>query len=251
MISIVVHGGGRMAREVVKSIAAGGDRLAAVVSRSRPDWLGDEPWFAALDELTDLPDLVIDFTLPGGTMQVADWCRARLVPLVSGTTGLTDSDRAGLEQAGELVPVLWAPNLSKGLNMLLKDVREAAATLGPETAVEILDVHHRHKQDAPSGTALSLAQAIASVWGRDLSECLLVEAEAGEFPGPGKIYCHSRREGEVVGEHRVRFLMANESLEFIHAASDRNIYAAGSLEAGHWLLRQPAGLHGSADWLAG
>ncbi|HSM68583.1 MAG TPA: 4-hydroxy-tetrahydrodipicolinate reductase, partial [Xanthomonadales bacterium] len=100
MISIVVHGGGRMAREVVKSIAAGGDRLAAVVSRSRPDWLEDEPWYAALDELTDLPDLVIDFTLPGGTMQVADWCRARLVPLVSGTTGLTDSDRAGLEEAG-------------------------------------------------------------------------------------------------------------------------------------------------------
>lgn len=251
MINIVVHGGGRMAAEVATSIAASDAKLAAVVSRNRPDWLEQQVYLAALDELPELPDLVIDFTLPGGTMQVAEWCRARLVPLVSGTTGLTEADEQALSEAAELVPVLWAPNLSKGLNMLMRDVADAAAALGPETAVEILDVHHRNKKDAPSGTALSLARAVAAAWGRELEDCLLISGEPGDFPSPGRIFCHSRREGEVIGEHRVRFLMSGESIEFIHAADDRNIYAAGSLEAGRWLLRQPAGLYSSADWLSG
>jgi 4-hydroxy-tetrahydrodipicolinate reductase len=146
---------------------------------------------------------------------------------------------------------MWAPNLSKGLNMLLKDVSDAAAALGPDSAVEILDIHHLHKKDAPSGTALMLAQAVASAWGRELQDCLLDSGDGEQAPGPGKILCRSQREGETIGEHRVRFLLVNESIEFIHAAASRNIYATGSLEAGRWLLRQPAGLYGSGDWLAG
>lgn len=251
MMKVVVHGGGRMAREVAKSVARGDSQLAAVVSRSRPGWLQDEVWYAALDDLPELPDLVVDFTLPGGTMQVAEWCRSNLVALVSGTTGLTDADEEALAEAGELVPVLWAPNLSKGLNVLLRDVAATAATLGAGTPVEILDIHHQHKKDAPSGTALSLARAVAMAWNKDLEDCLEVAEGDAATAGPGQIVCHSRREGEVIGEHRVRFLLTNETIEFTHAAQDRNIYATGSLEAGRWLLRQPAGLYGSSDWLAG
>jgi 4-hydroxy-tetrahydrodipicolinate reductase len=251
MTRVVVHGGGRMAREVAKSIEQRGATLAALVSRSRPDWLGDHDFFDSLDALPALPDLLIDFTLPGGTRQAAEWCRARLVPLVSGTTGLEDADEAALSGAAELVPVLWAPNLSKGLNLLLRDVSGTASSLGPDVAVEILDVHHRHKKDAPSGTALALARAVARAWGRSLEDCLSVSDNADDEAKPGQILCISRREGDVIGDHRVRFIMAGESLEFVHAAADRNIYASGALEAGQWLLRQPAGLYGTADWLGG
>ncbi|NND44899.1 MAG: 4-hydroxy-tetrahydrodipicolinate reductase, partial [Xanthomonadales bacterium] len=174
-----------------------------------------------------------------------------LVPLVSGTTGLTESDEKALASAAELVPVLWAPNLSKGLNLLLRDVAGAAASVGPGSAVEILDIHHRHKKDAPSGTALALARAVARAWRRELDDVLVIAQNDAERAGPGQILCHSRREGEVIGEHRVRFVLENESIEFTHAAESRNIYAAGSLEAGQWLLRQPAGLYRTADWLDG
>jgi 4-hydroxy-tetrahydrodipicolinate reductase len=252
MKNIVVYGGGRMAREVALAAEDSGDvHLAALISRKRPDWLQNAPYFSSLDEMTSLPDLLIDFTLSGGTYDAAHWCRAGLVPLVSGTTGLTDQDRAALLEAAELVPVMWAPNLSKGLNLMMRSVVEAARNLPDDTPVEILDVHHLHKKDAPSGTALLLAQAIASARKQNLDDCLKVGADHDDTsPEKGKISCISRREGDVTGEHQVRFLAGAEDLCFSHKASDRTIYALGSLEAGLWLTRQPAGLYTSSDWLS-
>lgn len=251
MKRIAIFGGGKMAREVALAAGESDDvHLCALISRQRPDWLLDTKHFSSLGEVTVQPDLLIDFTLSGGTYDAAHWSRAGLVPLVSGTTGLNDRDRAALLEASELVPVMWAPNLSKGLNLVMRAVVEAAVALSPETPVEILDVHHQYKKDAPSGTALLLAQAIATARKQDLDDCLqLGSGREGVAPDKGKISCISKREGEAIGEHHVRFFSADEELSFSHKATDRIIYALGSLEAGLWLTRQPAGLYTSSDWL--
>jgi len=252
MKKIAIFGGGRMARQVVEAAAQSTElRLLALISRNKPAWLDESEYLSSLDQISELPDLLIDFTLSGGTFDAAHWCRSRLVPLVSGTTGLTGHDRSALFEAAELVPVMWAPNLSKGLNLLMKSVVEAAAVLPADTPVEILDVHHEHKKDAPSGTALLLAQAIANVRHVELDDCLSVVVDGTVISSEqGKITCISRREGDAIGEHHVRFRTGSEELCFSHQADDRNIYALGSLEAGLWLTRQPAGLYTSTDWLS-
>jgi 4-hydroxy-tetrahydrodipicolinate reductase len=238
-----------MGQRVAESLARWPDAcLTAMVSRNRPDWALDIPWYDRLEELDDLPGLLIDFSLPGGTRAAAQWCRANLVPLVSGTTGLSDADREGLQSAAELVPVLWAPNLSRGVNLMLRAVIETAASLPPDTPVEILDVHHVHKKDAPSGTSLLLARAIASARGVSLDQCLSSGPVAAE-PRAGVIHCVSQRQGERIGDHRVRFFNRHETIEHAHSAEARDIYANGAIEAGLWLINQPAGLYSSADWL--
>lgn len=251
MKRIVVFGSGRMGRQLAGAIAGVPDvELAAVVSLNRPGWLEEVPWFNDPAQLDVSPDLLIDFTLPGGTRNAADWCRANLVPLVSGTTGLDDEDRQALRRAAELIPVLWAPNLSRGVNLLLRAVAETAASLPARVPVEITDVHHATKQDAPSGTALMLARAIARSRGQDPDLSVRVgESVAGGEREPGSIVCVSRREGEVIGEHRVAFFDRDERIEMAHVACDRGIYAAGAIEAGLWLLRQEAGLYSAANWL--
>jgi 4-hydroxy-tetrahydrodipicolinate reductase len=240
-----------MGRQVAEALRAGADaELAAVISLKRPEWLGKIPWYNDPAQLQELPDLLIDFSLPGGTRAAARWCRANLVPVVSGTTGLEDGDREALNRAAELIPVLWAPNLSRGVNLLMLAAAEASAALPPDTPVEIVDIHHVHKKDAPSGTALMLAHAIAAARGQDVDDCVVtgVESPHGER-APGSITCISLREGEVIGEHRVRFMCPGEQLVLSHSAADRGIYAAGAVAAGLWLIEQQAGLYSAANWL--
>ncbi|MBT8061934.1 MAG: 4-hydroxy-tetrahydrodipicolinate reductase [Xanthomonadales bacterium] len=247
---VVVHGGGRMARQVANVIDEAGHSLLALVSRNRPDWLTGVDYHESLDALSELPDAVIDFTLSGGTSQAADWCRARLVALVSGTTALVEDDRESLRRASELVPVLWAPNLARGPNLLMRTVHETAHALGDSASVEVLDIHHFEKKDAPSGTALLLAQAIASAWQVPLDDVLDLGETARSEPRAGRISCISRREGDVIGQHRVTFKTAEDTLVLSHDAADRSIYARGSIEAAQWLTQQPAGLYTGADWLS-
>lgn len=236
-LRIAVHGTGRMGRSVCE--AAAGHRhlqIQAVVGPSEPDWNDEGPeWFAALGPELAIPDLLIDFSLPDGTRAAADWCAERGVPLLSGVTGLPAEVTAVLERCAGCVPVLWSPNLSIGVNLLAELAGRAAAALEPEVPVSIEDLHHRWKKDAPSGTALMLGRVITEK-----------RRSAG-----GDIEYRSRREGEAIGEHRVRFRLEGEEIELAHAASDRGIYARGALDAGLWLLRQPPGLYSAADWLAG
>jgi 4-hydroxy-tetrahydrodipicolinate reductase len=234
-LRIVVHGTGRMGRAIATAAATqAGLELAALVGPQAPDWEASAPWFEELQDLPQLPDLLIDFTLPAGTSAAAHWCAARQVPLLSGVTGLSDEVRAALFDAARQVAVLWSPNLSLGVNLLAELAGRAAAVLDPETPVLIEDIHHRWKKDAPSGTALMLGATIAARRAGD--------AAAVEY--------RSQREGEIIGEHTVRFRMAGETLELVHRAEDRSIYALGALAAGRWLVQQPPALYAARDWLA-
>ena len=229
-----------MGRSVLEAAQAHPDvEVVALVGPNRPAWKGAEvnapAWYEEFGRLPLSPDLLIDFTLPEGTAAAADWCGDKGVPLVSGVTGLDASARARLQRAADSAPVLWSPNLSIGVNLLAELVGRAAAVVGSQALVAIDDVHHQWKKDAPSGTALMLGGAIAGRRGGDDS---------------GITY-HSTREGEVIGDHRVRFSLDGEEIELAHRATDRGIFARGALEAGLWLVHQPPGFYSAADWLAG
>jgi 4-hydroxy-tetrahydrodipicolinate reductase len=217
-----------MGRLVHDHHAEFGLSLAAVIAPERPSWLDSS---LHRERLADAPpaDLVIDFTHADGVAAVAAWCTRRGTPLVSGTTGLGPEQERALDAAATVAPVLHAANFSPGVNALLRLAAEAAQLLGPEVRAEITDVHHVHKKDSPSGTALALRDALGDV------PCAI----------------ESRREGEVVGDHELRFELAGETLTLAHHARDRAIFARGALRAGRWLLGQAPGRYTAPDWLGG
>jgi len=236
MLRLALHGTGRMA-EAVTSVAAGRDDISivALAGPHAPEWNSELDWYPTLQHIPERPDLLIDFTLPEGTLAAASWCAQNRVPLVSGVTGLTTAATAALNDAAASVPVLWSPNLSLGVNLLADLVERAAALLGGDIPVAIEDVHHQWKKDAPSGTALMLGQRIAAARGGDGS----------------RIDYSSVREGEYIGEHTVTFRLAGEEFSLVHKARNRAIFALGALDAGIWLVTQPPGLYSAAHWLSG
>ena len=209
-------------------------QVSAIVSRSPPPaWSDAIPFVPVLTKLSPLPDVLLDFSLPDGTAQAANWCRKSGVPMLSGVTGLSRSVHELLALAAQEVAVLWSPNLGIGVNLLAALCGRVAAVVGPEATVRIEDIHHQWKKDAPSGTALMLGENIQRHWPS----------------GQAEIDYQSRREGEAIGEHRVRFVLAGETIELSHDARDRSIFASGALAAAGWLAKQPAGLYTAADWL--
>ena len=236
MLHVAIHGSGRMAKAISSAAASQDDLfITATVAPETPDWASDCPHFFSLDALPAMPALLIDFTLPEGTRTAAKWCVHQDVALLSGVTGLPAEVKTDLHTAAQKIPVLWSPNLSLGINLLAELAKQAAAVLDPKIQVEIEDIHHQWKKDAPSGTALMLGETIAAQRG-----------------GAGaQIEYSSIREGENIGEHKITFHMAGEEFDLVHRAHDRSIYALGALEAGKWLVGQPAGLYSASDWLAG
>jgi len=235
-LQVVVHGTGRMARAIAAAAATqSGMVLAALVGPQQPDWETAIPWHQNLQDLPGRPDLLIDFSLPAGTRVASGWCAAERVALLSGVTGLDGEAREALAAAAAEAAVLWSPNLSLGVNLLADLAERAAAVLDPHTPVLVEDIHHQWKKDAPSGTALMLGAAIAAQRKGDA----------------GTVDYHSLREGEVIGEQTGRFSLSGETIELVHRAEDRSIYALGALAAGRWLVRQPPGLYTARDWLAG
>lgn len=224
-----------MASAIAGSAASRGDiEITALAGPQPPQWETRIPWIPALSQIGTLPDFLIDFSLPAGTLAAAEWCRDNAVPLVSGVTGLTAEVTAALESAADKAPVLWSPNLSLGVNLLADLAGRAAAVLDPSVPVAIEDIHHQWKKDAPSGTALMLGARVAGERGDD---------DSG-------IEYSSTREGEVIGVHTVHFTMDGEEFELVHRAHDRSIYALGAINAGRWLLRQAPGMYSARDWLA-
>jgi 4-hydroxy-tetrahydrodipicolinate reductase len=196
-------------------------------------------------------DAVIEFSTPEATVEHATLAAEHGTAHVIGTTGISEREASRLRQAAERTPIVWAPNMSLGVNLLLGLAEQVARALGPEAFdIEILEMHHRHKADAPSGTALALGEAVAR--GRGISlEPMSVRSRDG-LTGPrqsGTIGFATLRGGDVVGDHTVVFAGAGERLELAHRAADRRIYARGALHSARWLDGRPPGLYRMADVL--
>lgn len=199
-------------------------------------------------------DVLIDFTRPAGTMAHLAACARQRVAAVVGTTGLSETDHATLAQHAKAVPIMFAANMSVGINVLLSLVETAARSLGPDFDIEIVEMHHKHKVDAPSGTALRLGEAAAAGLGKHLADVAVYAREGitGERK-PGTIGFATLRGGDVVGEHTVLFAAAGERVEIGHRATSRQNFAAGALRAAHFVAarhaRGEAGLFDMRDVL--
>jgi 4-hydroxy-tetrahydrodipicolinate reductase len=193
---------------------------------------------------TGAADVWIDFTVPAATAAYADAAVGAGAALVIGTTGLHDDHRAAIERAAKKVPVVYAANYSVGVNVMLKLVADAAQTLGTAYDIEIVETHHRAKRDAPSGTALRLAEKLAEATGRDLATDARYERHGDIGPRPtSQIGVQTLRGGDVVGDHTVHFMGLGDRLEITHRASSRDTFAAGAVRAALWLAGRPAGLY--------
>jgi len=245
---------GRMGRAVLRAAATRADVTVTggwVRARGAGDDLGvlaggTPTGVAASADLAtafDGAEIVVDFTLPGALEAVLEACRRRGLPLVTGTTGLAAGEQAAVVATARDIPVVQAANMSIGVTVLLDLAERAAAALGPEFDAEIIDVHHRHKLDAPSGTALAIGAAVAGVRGDNAP----VEAGRGPQSGrraPGAIGYSSVRAGDVVGEHTLMLAGPGERIELTHRAADRAAFAGGALRAAQWLRGRPPGLYG-------
>ena len=217
-------------------LLAGGDPLGLTV--------GDDP--AALFAAADA---VIDFTVPAAAPLHADLAVAHGTALIVGTTGLDDGQMAALRRAGDSVPVVWSANYSPGVTLLLGLVRQVAERLdAADWDIDIVEMHHRHKVDSPSGTALALGRAAAAGRGVDLAAVKQAVRDGHTGPRPaGEIGFATLRGGDVVGDHTVIFATPGERLELTHKAADRSIFATGAVRAALWTAGRAPGFYGMAD----
>ncbi|CAM8632135.1 DapB Dihydrodipicolinate reductase [Comamonadaceae bacterium] len=193
---------------------------------------------------------LIDFTRPEGTLSHLQICRELGVAAVIGTTGFTDEQKAKIAEIAKSIPIMMAPNMSVGVNVTLKLLEMAAKALSTGYDIEIVEAHHRHKVDAPSGTALKMGEVIADALGRDLKECAVYEryGVTGERD-PSSIGFATIRGGDIVGDHTVLFAGTGERIEISHKSSSRATYAQGSLRAVRFLAGRAPGLYDMFDVL--
>jgi 4-hydroxy-tetrahydrodipicolinate reductase len=195
------------------------------------------------------PQVIVDFSTPEACADFADACARAGTPLVTGTTGFNGPQRERLDRASTRIPVVLSPNMSVGVNVMLEAAALLARALGPSWDAEVVELHHRLKKDAPSGTALRLAEVVARARGQDDSAFRLARAgQVGERPA-GEIGIQTLRGGDVVGEHTLHFLAAGERIELTHRATSRDQFAKGALRAATWIVGKPPGQYGMRDVL--
>jgi len=259
----IVGGGGRMGQMLIREVLnTPGAKLsgaterpgAAAIGRDLGTLVGADPIGVLVTEdtaaLFAASDAVIDFTAPPATVAHAALAVAHGTALIVGTTGLSPDDHAKLADAAGKAPLVVAANFSLGVTLLAGLVRKVAATLGPDWDIEVLEMHHRHKVDAPSGTALALGRAAAAGRGVDLAD--VKDAVRDGHTGartPGDIGFATLRGGDVVGDHTVIFAAEAERLELTHKAGSRAIFARGAVRAALWVAGKAPGLYSMDDVL--
>lgn len=208
------------------------------------------PTSHSLTKVVDDFDLVIDFTRPAATMVHLDVCRQHGKAMVIGTTGLNDEQKAAIKSASAKIPIVFAPNMSVGVNLCFGLLELAARVMGEGADIEIIEAHHRHKVDAPSGTALRMGEVIAKTLGRDLNAVAVYGREGHTGARDAKtIGFETIRAGDVVGEHTVWFATEGERVEITHKASSRLTFAKGAARAAAWLANEDKGLFDMQDVL--
>jgi 4-hydroxy-tetrahydrodipicolinate reductase len=263
-IRIAVAGaGGRMGRTLIQMIAEAQDLIPSIATEQPgSNLLGsdagelagvgrlDVPVRADLEPLRDSFDVLIDFTAPAATMRHLDLCRSFGKAVVIGTTGLDADQRAAITSAADDIGIVFAPNMSVGINLCFKLLDLAARVLGDAVDIEIIEAHHRHKVDAPSGTAIRMGEVIAHALGRDL-EKVAVYGRQGHSGARKRetIGFETIRAGDVVGEHTVWLAAEGERVEIAHKASSRKTFAGGAVRAARWIADKGKGLYDMQDVL--
>lgn len=246
MIQVAIAGiNGKMGRSILESVLQQKDMVVSeVLARKNNSVTGQKLSELVNDESLDLTisdtlrdssntQVLIDFTLPEGTMTLLEQCIQQKIPMVIGTTGLIENQKLKLKEAAETLPILFAPNMSLGVNLCYGLVKQAMqqTMLFQDKNISIVETHHKHKIDAPSGTALALGKVI--------------EDTGYDYP----IEYHSIRAGEVVGEHTVTLCLGGERIEITHKASSRKNFSDGAVCAARWLVTQPPGFYSMQDVL--
>jgi 4-hydroxy-tetrahydrodipicolinate reductase len=253
---------GRMGQMLIDAIAASADSVlvGALDQANSPALHQDAGAFAGRTSGVQITDnletglqnaqVLIDFTRPLGTLAHLQACRKLGVNVVIGTTGFTDAQKLEIAQAAQDIAIVMAPNMSVGVNVTLKLLEMAAKALSTGYDIEIIEAHHRHKVDAPSGTALKMGEVMAAALGRDLKDCAVYAREGvtGERD-PSSIGFATVRGGDIVGDHTVLFAGVGERIEIAHKSSSRATYAQGSLHAARFLASRRAGLFDMFDVL--
>lgn len=196
-------------------------------------------------------EVLIDFSVPECTMQSLEVCRTYGKAMVVGTTGLDDNQKQKLQEAGKEIAIVFSPNMSVGVNLCLELLQTAAKMLGDDYDVEIIEAHHRHKIDAPSGTALRMGEVVAKSLGRNINECAVYGRQGHTGERDKKtIGFETIRAGDIVGEHTVMFCGMGERIEITHKATSRMTFAKGAIRAAIWVAAQEKGLYDMQDVLA-
>ena len=257
---LVVGAGGRMGRRIV-SLAAESRQfriVGAVEAAGHPCIGKDVGAVAGIGAIgvridSDFPagaHVAIDFSLPEAAQATVGYCVEKKVPLVSGTTGLGDEDRANMSAAAKQIPLIYGTNMSVGMNVLFNVVGRLASMLGEDYDIEIVEQHHRFKKDAPSGSALTLAENICKTTGRDFPGCI-VHGRSGKdaLRKAGEIGMHAVRAGDITGVHSVMFGGLGETVTLAHTANSRDTFVRGALRAAKWLIGKKPGLYSMGDVL--
>ncbi|MDD5228334.1 MAG: 4-hydroxy-tetrahydrodipicolinate reductase [Methylococcales bacterium] len=266
MVRIAIAGAsGRMGLCLIKAVALSKDAVLTVAYSRNIDAVGRDAGELAgihklgvpvIDLLADTMknpeldfDVMIDFTRPDA-YSLLDWCKAYGKKIVIGTTGFSDELKALITESAKEIPIVFAPNMSVGVNLSLKLLEMAAKVMGDYTDIEIIEAHHRHKVDAPSGTALRMGEVVAATLGRDLKDCAIYGREGNTGERNQKTIGFSTiRAGDIVGEHTVMFADDGERLEITHKATSRMTFANGAVRAAIWLNSKERGLFDMQDVL--
>ncbi len=260
-VRVAINGAaGRMGRRLCALVAeTDGLVLAAALESPGHDLLGQDAGtiaavapagVAICEELTDRADVLIDFTVPAATRHAVELCLARKMAMVIGTTGLSDQDLAQIGHAAHTIAILQAPNMSLGVNLLFALAGQVAKQLGDDYDIEIVEMHHRFKVDAPSGTALGIARAICDATDKDVNKDVVYDRHGLDVPRQrGEIGMHALRSGDTVGRHTVSFGALGEELQLAHIATTRDVFVRGALSAAKWLAGRGPGRYHMADVL--
>ncbi|HCN17832.1 MULTISPECIES: 4-hydroxy-tetrahydrodipicolinate reductase [Psychrobacter] len=259
----VIGAGGRMGRMLIEAVNDNPQTtLQAAIERQGSSLVGADAGEVAaigclnveivddLKSVVDAIDVLIDFSLPDATEKNMKICAEHNVAMVIGTTGFNEQQEQVLTQASENVAIVYAGNYSTGVNLSLKLLAMAAKAFGEEADVEVIEAHHKHKIDAPSGTAYMMAEAVAEARGQQLKDVAVYgrEGQTGEREA-GTIGIHAIRGGEIIGDHTVMFIADGEVVEITHRARARMTFAAGAVRAATWVIQQSAGQYNMQDVL--
>ncbi len=260
MIKAVVSGAaGRMGSRIISLMAESDDfqLLGAIEAPGHPalgqpvNLPGGELMLEDdLNKLLGGADVIVEFSLPQASLEHLDLARAQGTAMVIGTTGFSPAEQKRLEELGRQVPCVVSPNMSLGINLMYGLLEQAALALGEDYDVEICEAHHRMKEDAPSGTALKMAEVVAAALGRDLDKVAVYQRKGRiGIRSAKEIGIQSVRAGDIVGEHTVLFAGGGERLEIVHRAHSRDTFARGALRAASWVVGQSKGLYNMQDVL--